>query len=105
MKNIISINDYKRKHGIALPRSPYYTLDATHEQLLAALEMAKECMRKPMDYQGLPYAAIVGYENIKTGKIKLLKQIQIASCKEAISGIRGYRCIGLQQKANSTDRV
>lgn len=108
MGDIINMKDYKQKHGIALPRSPYYTLDATPEQLNAALELAAEEMEKPTDYRGLPpYAVVVGYKNVKTGKIKLLKGVHIYPSRESLEtmgGIgKGYACVGLQQK--STDGV
>ncbi len=73
MAEIIVLNDYRREHGIALPRSPYYTLKATKRDLDMALERAAKMMNEPLDKQGLlPYAVIVGYENKKTGDIKLL---------------------------------
>lgn len=102
MGDIISMKDYKRQHGIALPRSPYYTLDATPEQIQAALELAADELSKPFDYRGIPpYAAIVGYENMKTGKIKLLKEVVVYSSKRALetmAGIKGHYCVGLQQR-------
>lgn len=99
---IIDMKKYKREHDIALPRSPYYELNATDEQIEEALNTAAEYMNKPFDYRGMPpYAVIIGYENIKTGKTKLLKEIQIFPSKkslETMAGIRGHYCIGLQQK-------
>ena len=104
MGNIISMKDYKRQHGIALPRSPYYTLDATPEQIQAALELAAEEMEKPCDYRGLPpYAVVVGYKNMKTGKIKLLKGVKKKKKKKALESLggigKGYSLVGLQQKS------
>lgn len=104
MGDIINLKDYKLKHGIALPRSPYYTLDATPEQIKAALEYAAEEMEKPCDYRGVPpYAVVVGYKNVKTGKTKLLKGAHIYPSKESLEtmgGIgKGYCCVGLQQKS------
>ena len=105
MAKIISMNDYKRKHGIALPRSPYYTLDASDEELQAAVERAKPFLESPHDYRGLPpYAVVIGYENLKTGKIKLLKELHIFPSKHALEhmeGIRGYNTLYLKRTAES----
>ena len=38
---IISLKDYKRKHDIPLPRSPYYNLNATQEELDQAYRLAE----------------------------------------------------------------
>lgn len=90
MGEIIRMKEYKRKHGIALPRSPYYTLDATEEQVQAALEIAAKEMEKPFDYRGLPpYAVVVGYKHRKTGKIKLLKAVHTFSTKGALEAMGG----------------
>ena len=101
---IIVLNDYRREHGIALPRSPYYTLKATKRDLDMALERAAKMMNEPLDKQGLlPYAVIVGYENKKTGDIKLLKEYRLFSNKEAfasMAGIRGHYSLGLMQEAH-----
>ena len=78
MEKITDLKEYKQKHDIPLPRSPYYTLNATDEELQEAVGRAERMMGFPFDYRGLPpYAVLLGYENIKTGKIKLLKS-QIA---------------------------
>ena len=97
---IINLSDYKRKKGIALPRSPYFTLDATEEQVRDALSTAARTLNRD-DYNRYA-AALVGYENIRTGKIKLLKGIVYFGTKEAfesMAGIKGHRCIGLIRKA------
>ena len=97
---IINLNDYKRKKGIALPHSPYFTLDATDEQVRHALENAAHSLNRD-DYRQYA-AALVGYENIRTGKIKLLKGIIYFGTKDAfesMAGITGHRCIGLMRKA------
>ena len=97
---IINLNDYKRKKGIALPHSPYFTLDATDEQVRHALENAAHSLNRD-DYRQYA-AALVGYENIRTGKIKLLKGIIYFGTKDAfesMAGIKGHRCIGLMRKA------
>lgn len=101
---IINIKDYKRKHDIPLPRSPYYTLNATEYELQLALERAAELMREPHDYRGEPhYAVLVGYENKKSGKVKLLKQQICFPTEEvfesACPGIKGYYCLALKRKA------
>ncbi len=99
MAEIIKMNDYKKKHGIALPRSPYSTLKASKKDLDEALEHARNIMEKPFDYRGqTPYAVVVGYENKKTGDIKLLKDYRVFSSKnvfEQSAGIRGHYSLGL----------
>ena len=104
MAEIINLNDYKREHGIALPRSPYYTLKATKRDLDMALKSAAKVMQSPFDHKGtLPYAVVVGYENKKTGDIKLLKDFHLFSNKEtyeSMSGMRGHYCLGLIRKAH-----
>lgn len=95
--NVVKLNDYKRERGIALPRSPYYTLNATKAQVNEALERGIERIQSPIG-SCLPYAVVVGYENARTGRIKLLKEALCYSSKEAfesISGISGYRSIAL----------
>ncbi len=95
--SIVSLNDFKRERGIALPRSPYYTLNATRAQLKEALERGVERIKSPIG-TCLPYAVVVGYENSKNGRIKLLKEAICYSSKEAfesMSGISGYRSIAL----------
>ena len=99
---VIDFNEYKRKHDIPLPRSPYYALNATEKQVNAALNQAAEIMRKPIDRRGrTPYAVIVGYQNKETGKIKLLKEMRVFSNKRAYErgGIQDHFVIGLHQKA------
>ena len=95
MGDVICINEYKRRHGIAIPRSPYYTLNATQEQLSCAYRTA---VLKMKQHKNPPYAVLIGYENIKTGHIKLLKQIRMYSSQEAfesMSGIGGFRCVAV----------
>ena len=102
MAEIIFMNDYKREHGIALPRSPYSTLKASKNDLDKALIIAREMIQSPVGYKGAqPYAVVVGYENKKTGDIKLLKRYQLYLSKhsfETMAGIRGHYCIGLTQE-------
>ena len=102
MAEIIIMNDYRREHGLALPKSPYYTLRATKRDLDIALEKVARIMKEPLDKKGMPpYAVIVGYENKKTGDIKLLKEYRLFSNKEAyekMSGIRGHYSLGLMQE-------
>jgi len=101
---IISMKDYKRQHDIPLPRSPYYTLNATEYEIRFALERAAELMQEPCDYRGKPcFAVLVGYENKKNGKVKLLKQ-QIcfpteSAYESACPGINGYYCLALKRRA------
>ena len=100
---IIRLKDYKREHDIPLPRSPYYNLNATQEELDQAYRVAAQGMKKPFDYRGIPpYAALVGYKNIKTGKIKLLKEISYYSSKsvfESTAGIKDHYVLALVQRA------
>ena len=100
---IISLKDYKRKHDIPLPRSPYYNLNASQDEIYEAFLIAAQGMKRPFDYRGIPpYAALVGYKNKKTGKIKLLKEITYYSCKsvfESNAGIKDHYVLALVQKA------
>lgn len=102
MAEIICLKEYKKKHDIPLPRSPYFSLNATKQQLHEAYLRAAEYLRKPCDYRGIPpYAAVVGYESLKTGKIKLLKEQCFYSSKDLFmrtAGLRGYKCLALVQK-------
>lgn len=101
---IINMKDYKRQHDIPLPKSPYYTLNAKDYEIQIALERAAEFMQEAHDYSGKPqYAVLIGYENKKNGKVKLLKQ-QICFPSEkafetACPGINGYYCLALKQRA------
>ena len=94
MGDVIDLNDWKKEHGIPLPRSPYYALKATEAQILNAVAKAQKYMDSPLK----PYAAIVGYKNVKTGDVKLLKEMHVFSNQDAfehMEGIRGHYCIGL----------
>lgn len=103
MGDIIYLNDYKKKHDIPLTHSPYYALNATRNQMRDAYKKAAEWMNKPLDGNGtLPYAVLIGYENIKTGKVKLLKEMRVFSAKEIFEhsvGIGGHYVIALTRKA------
>ena len=94
MGEVINLNDWKKEHGIPLPRSPYYALKATEAQIQKAISEAQ----KYMDSPDMPYAAIVGYQDMKTGNVKLLKEMHVFSDQYAfkhMEGIRGHYCIGL----------
>lgn len=96
--NIVNLNDYKRKKGIALPRSPYSTLDATKKQIHEAYLRAAASMNEYTDM----YAAVIGYEIIKTGKVKLLKGLQLYPSQEVLqsmAGIYGHKCLVLVRKS------
>ena len=75
MGDMISLVAYKKGKGIAAPKSPYYTLNATKAEVSTALNRAAQLMAKSMDYRGkTPYAVLVGYED-RDGRVKLLKDI------------------------------
>ena len=103
MTKIINLNEYKKAHGIAPPRSPYYTLKATKEEIKQAVERASEQMKIPFDYRGLPpYAVMIGYKNKKTGDVKLLKELHVFSDREMFrksAGIKNHYVLALIQKA------
>ena len=98
MGDIIYLNEYKKKHDIPLANSPYYALNATEEQMQLAYMRAVELMK---DAHLAPYAVLIGYENIKTGKIKLLKELRTYSSRNAfedMSGINGHYVIAITRK-------
>lgn len=100
MGDIIYLNEYKKKHDIPLTNSPYYALNATEEQMQMAYIRAVELME---DEHLAPYAVLIGYENIKTGTIKLLKEPRMYSSRNAfedMSGINGHYVIAITRKAD-----
>lgn len=93
MGDVISLNDWKKDHGIPLPNSPYYTLKATDEQIEAALQSAARSMRGRQD----PYAVIIGYKSKKTGDVKLLKEMRLYPDQETLEAegsVRGHYSLG-----------
>ena len=77
MNKVISLAAYKAEKGIVPPRSPYYTTNATEDQIAAAVDLTEEWFSKPIDYREKPpYAVVIGYAD-KKGRIRLLKS-QIA---------------------------
>ena len=91
MGDMISLVAYKKRKGIALPKSPYYTLNATKAEVSAALNRAAQFISKPMDYQGkTPYAVLVGYED-RDGRIKLLKEICCYPSREMFEMVAGRK--------------
>lgn len=102
LTKIVDLKEYKREKGIALPNSPYYTLNATEEQIQEAAERVSLVLEQPFDYRGvLPYAVLLGYENIKTGQVKLLKQVCIYPNRkvfESSAGIKGHKAVALVNK-------
>ena len=99
MGDIIYLNDYKKKHDIPLTNSPYYALNATEEQMQMAYLRAVELMK---DERLSPYAVLIGYKNIKTGKIKLLKEPRMYSSRNAfedMAGIKDHYVIAVTRKA------
>lgn len=94
MGDVINLNDWKKEHGIPLPRSPYYALKATSAQIQDAMIDAQKCMENHIDC----YAAVVGYKNARTGDVKLLKEMRLFSNQDAferMAGLRGHYCLGL----------
>jgi len=96
MNNIVSLAEYRKKNGIALPRSPYYTLNATEAQIEGAVNRAAKYLYKPMNGFGtMPYAVVIGYED-KKGRTKLLKSISIYPTKNVMEenvGRKGLRSV------------
>lgn len=89
MSNIISLAAYKAEKGIVPPNSPYYTTNATEEEIHAAVLRAQEHFKSPCDYRGVPpYAVVIGYED-KKGRIRLLKGQIAYSSKKALEQMGG----------------
>ena len=109
MDNVIYLNDYKKKHDIPLTHSPYYALNADREELRLAFERAFMLIQEPIDANGtLPYAVLVGYENKKTGKVKLLKEMRMYPNKEAfesMAGLKGSYCLALVNDSEKSEAV
>ena len=63
--NVIDFKAYKRAKGIALPRSPYYTLAATDAQIREAYQQAAQALNSDSRIQ----VVHVGYKNMKTGHV------------------------------------
>lgn len=83
MNNVISLAAYKRQKGIVPAGSPYYTSNASQDQIHNAVERAKIHFSRPCDYRGKPpYAVVIGYED-KQGRIRLLKGQIIFPSKSA----------------------
>jgi len=102
MGEIISLAAYRKKKGIAAPRSPYYTLKATEEQIHDALQRAAEFMTNEYNRSGKPlYAVLVGYKD-KQGNVRLLKTISGYPTREVFescAGYKGYLTLALKTKA------
>lgn len=99
MGDVIYLNYYKKKHDIPLTNSPYYVLNATEDQVYAAYMRAVELMENE---RLAPYAVLVGYQNVKTGKIKLLKEPRMFSSRSAfedMAGIKGHYVVAIARKA------
>ena len=81
---IVSLVDYKAEKGIVPPNSPYYTTNATQEQIQAAAQRAQEWFKKPFDFRGKPpYAVVLGYED-KKGRVRLLKSQPVFPTKYSL---------------------
>lgn len=98
MSNVISLAAYKAEKGIVPPGSPYFTSNATPEQIREAVRRAQVWFSQPMDYRGLPpYAVVIGYED-KHGRVRLLRG-QIAyptkTSFEAMGGMRTMKTVAV----------
>ena len=82
---------------IALPRSLYSTLNATKKQIHEAYLRAAASMNEDTDM----YAAVIGYENIKTGKVMLLKGLQLypSEVLQSMAGINDHKCLIIVRKS------
>ena len=94
---VIDFKAYKRAKGIALPRSPYSTLAATEEEIHEAFKRAADILLTQ------PNIAVVhvGYENIKTGRVKLFKAEHEYSSKSLFkrwAGIHEHYVLALVRK-------
>ena len=103
-KKTIDLNDYKKQREIPPPRSPYYALDATDEEIYEAVERAKRLMSETFDYRKQPpYAVLFGYKNIKTGKAKLLKSMEVYPSEQVfnqMAGIGGHNILAVVDGIN-----
>ena len=101
MNNVISLAEYKLKKGIVPPNSPYYTSNASPEQINEAVERAKIEFSKPVDYRGKPpYAVVIGYKDQK-GCVRLLKGQIVFSSKrsfEEMGGMATMKTIAVVQE-------
>lgn len=89
MNNVISLAAYKAKKGIVPPGSPYYTSNATEDQINDAADRARIEFTKPVDYRGKPpYAVVIGYED-KKGRVRLLKGQIIFPTKSSFEQMGG----------------
>ncbi len=89
MSNIISLAAYKAEKGIVPPGSPYYTSNASNEQIREAVIRAKANFERPFDYRGKPpYAVVIGYEDNK-GRVRLLKGQIIYPTKRSLEEMGG----------------
>ena len=89
MKNVISLAAYKADKGIVPPGSPYYTSNATSEQISEAVERANAEFSNTMDYRGKPpYAVVIGYED-KKGHVRLLKNLICYPTKHSFEMLAG----------------
>ena len=95
--NVTDFKAYKRAKGIALPRSPYYTLAATDAQIREAYQQDAQALKSDSRIQ----VVHVGYKSIKTGHVKLFKgQYEYSSMDlfERWAGIRGHYVLALARK-------
>ena len=101
MPQIVSLKQYKRAHDIPLVRSPYYTLNATKQEVYDAYQRAIAYLSLPVGKYSTPQIVLFGYEHQKTRKIKLLKNVVIYSDEETFrldAGKRGYDCLMVKSK-------
>lgn len=89
MSNIVSLSAYKTEKGIVPAGSPYFTTNATPEQISAAARRAHIHFSSPCDYRGLPpYAVVIGYEDRK-GRVRLLKNQIIFPTRSSFESMGG----------------
>ena len=89
MSNIVSLSAYRAEKGIVPAGSPYFTTNATSEQISAATERAREHFSHPFDFRGVPpFAVVIGYRDRK-GRVRLLKDQIIYPTRSSLESMGG----------------
>ena len=98
MTKVTDINEYKKRHNIPLPDSPFSTFNATEMEVFDALQAAQDVFNR----KRAPYAIVVGYEDLETGHISLLKEMKVFTnqtrFENHVNNNRGCNCIGVARK-------